>query len=663
MARLHLISVDTLDFISHLLGILQAMAKNPIPLKRLSKSTTFDNSALPQSWRRDPPKSPKSPVAPMAKQAKDAAASDKDVKGNEGGSSGWTEMDSKFKKYDEKMIDNWNDEIDTLLVFAGLFSAVVTAFNLVSYQKLTVDSADVSLLILERISQQLASFTLATSFINSTTTPLPFPPATVNPPKAVVKINMLWFTSLVFSLVSASLAMLVKQWLREYVTGDHSSPRIHARIRQFRYYGLAKWRVFEIMALLPLLLQVALILFLIGLISFLELVDSDVSKVVTIFISIWLAVYVVATILPTFSPECPYKSPQARVFYNVARVLRGEKPWEIQSSSPHLSWGRFEASITLDRSLEVDALVTADATFTDDEILGNIVGPCLKDVNASLTMYCLRRILINRLLLKKRQIETFFDSLSANIHRITHKGFHAVSDIVLDNLEKVNQRTGTGNGLTSLWESLSFLRVIIEGQKKFGDHLRSGTTTIESRIAQVLGKLVAIEIDSELVVQDCLGILSTMVFNMKSYECLDDLPSLPEQIPALLRHSQYIFTTAALNSADTISPLSLLCVILSFVNRVPKDVEVSENFKTGLHNVITNAAATMTVSFRHAYPALTTLCIESIKKAQERFPDIGDDVLRKLEPRKRTPTAPGRVVNATNMQRQSSQNGDPVVSP
>ncbi|KAI0791009.1 hypothetical protein C8Q75DRAFT_890904 [Abortiporus biennis] len=644
------------------------MKKAESSLPRVAKRyNTVDESILSRHWgeKQDcAPKSPKSFKSPVAPKFPGGnAASDADAKGNEGGSSGWTELDKKFKTYDEKMIHNWNDEIDTLLVFAGLFSAVVTAFNIVSFQRLSVDSSDVSLLVLQRISEQLASFTLSNSFLNSTAAPLPFPPTSFHAPKSVIRINMLWFTSLVFSLVSASLAMLVKQWLREYVSGDHSSPRMHARIRQFRYHGLAKWRVFEIMALLPILLQVALILFLIGLISFLELVDGDVSKLVTIFISIWLAVYVVATILPTFAPDCPYKSPQARVFYNLIRVLKGEKPWQVQSSSPHLSWGRFEASILLNgESLEVDALITADATFTDDELLGSIVGPCLKDVDGPLTMYCLRRVLINRLLLKKRQVETFFDSLSKNLHRMTHKGFHAVSDIILDTLEKATGRPAIdseGPNFPSLWETLSFLKVIVEGRGKPAEpgDLNSGEK-IEARTAQALTKLVAAEIDSEPVVQVSLGILSNLLLGpVNSYEFLNDLPSLPAQIPTILRHSEYILSTgmARRNNAETVNPMSFLCVILSLVNQVPKDVDVPDSFRTGLQSVVTIAAGHISTTYSRVFPSLTELCINSTKKMQERFPDIGDDLLRKLEPRKRTITSPGRVVNVNNEGKQAPQ--------
>ncbi|KAI0791005.1 hypothetical protein C8Q75DRAFT_697723, partial [Abortiporus biennis] len=233
----------------------------------------------------------------------------------------WGILDEKFKAYDEKMVKNWNDEIDTILVFSGLFSAVLTAFNIESYRKLNADSSDVSLRVLLHISQQITSFTISNGFLNSTQNAMPLDPASFKPDKTIIQINILWFSSLVFSLVTASLGMLVKQWLREYLSGDHSSPRIHARVRQFRYHGLSKWRVFEIMAILPTLLQIALILFLVGLIEFLNSIHREVAMVIAAVVGLWFTVYAVTTILPTLYPQCPYKSPQARVLYNIIRVL------------------------------------------------------------------------------------------------------------------------------------------------------------------------------------------------------------------------------------------------------------------------------------------------------------------------------------------------------
>ncbi|KAI0749743.1 hypothetical protein C8Q80DRAFT_1269568 [Daedaleopsis nitida] len=67
----------------------------------------------------------------------------------------WSSYAQLMSGYDEAMIRGWKEEIDTLLVFAGLFSAVVTAFNIEAY-KLLQDPSDITAQLLQQILQQLA---------------------------------------------------------------------------------------------------------------------------------------------------------------------------------------------------------------------------------------------------------------------------------------------------------------------------------------------------------------------------------------------------------------------------------------------------------------------------------------------------------------------------
>ncbi|KAF9482268.1 hypothetical protein BDN70DRAFT_801943, partial [Pholiota conissans] len=53
-----------------------------------------------------------------------------------------------FLEEDKAKCQAWNDEVGTLLVFAGLFSAVVTAFVVQSYQSLTPNPGDQTSLLL-----------------------------------------------------------------------------------------------------------------------------------------------------------------------------------------------------------------------------------------------------------------------------------------------------------------------------------------------------------------------------------------------------------------------------------------------------------------------------------------------------------------------------------
>ncbi|EIW54235.1 uncharacterized protein TRAVEDRAFT_132073, partial [Trametes versicolor FP-101664 SS1] len=67
----------------------------------------------------------------------------------------WTGASRMVETYSEEMIKRWKEEIDTYLVFAGLFSAVLTAFNVQSYILLQPAAPDPSLAVLQQMSAQL----------------------------------------------------------------------------------------------------------------------------------------------------------------------------------------------------------------------------------------------------------------------------------------------------------------------------------------------------------------------------------------------------------------------------------------------------------------------------------------------------------------------------
>ncbi|KAJ3013150.1 hypothetical protein NUW54_g1673 [Trametes sanguinea] len=145
----------------------------------------------------------------------------------------WTTCAQVVEEHHKWLVKRWKDEIDTLLVYAGLFSAVLTAFNVELYVLLMPDSTDTTNALLAQISAQLSSFALNPNFANSTQ-PFAPPPSTSSFRAAAssVWINTLWFSSLICSLSAASIGMLVKQWLHESELGLSGTSREAARLRQ-----------------------------------------------------------------------------------------------------------------------------------------------------------------------------------------------------------------------------------------------------------------------------------------------------------------------------------------------------------------------------------------------------------------------------------------------
>ena len=170
------------------------------------------------------------------------------------------------------------------------------------------------------MSQQLNGFTMNPPFINSTIPNFAIPDFT--PSRMDIVTNVTWFASLMISLMAASYGMLVKQWLREYLANSETSPLARLRIRCFRYPALAKWRVFEIVAALPLLLQLALGLFFIGMSYFASTIHPAVQWTVIPVVAIWASLFVSVTLAPIISASCPYKTTFLKSAMEKARRLR-----------------------------------------------------------------------------------------------------------------------------------------------------------------------------------------------------------------------------------------------------------------------------------------------------------------------------------------------------
>lgn len=226
---------------------------------------------------------------------------------------------------------------------------------------------------------------------------LPYPPSQLAPFTAL-RINILWFTSLLFSLITASIAMLVKMWLREYTSQDFISPQERCRIRHFRAQGVRRWKLYQIANYLPFLLQISLMLFFIGLSEYLRTINHLVGFFLTGFIVFWFfVVFFTIIVSPIRDADSPFKTPLFRsftiffrhLFYRVTHVDEGES--SFQNGYPG-----DDAIVRRGGASDVDILIQADQTFQDDHIL-EIIRGCLIQATLEDALRCVRFILTNRL--------------------------------------------------------------------------------------------------------------------------------------------------------------------------------------------------------------------------------------------------------------------------
>ncbi|EJD44350.1 hypothetical protein AURDEDRAFT_18362, partial [Auricularia subglabra TFB-10046 SS5] len=148
-----------------------------------------------------------------------------------------------MEKYDAELCKAYREEIDTLLVFAGLFSAVVAGFTVESYQWLQDDPNDAIIAILTQIAASMEPNNTV-----SVAAPSPTMAQSVSS-----RINAYWFISLALSLSAALVAILGKQWIRVFKRHAADSTLKEAvGVRQLKFEGLEYWRVGDIISVLPL---------------------------------------------------------------------------------------------------------------------------------------------------------------------------------------------------------------------------------------------------------------------------------------------------------------------------------------------------------------------------------------------------------------------------
>ncbi|KZV82234.1 hypothetical protein EXIGLDRAFT_811568, partial [Exidia glandulosa HHB12029] len=113
--------------------------------------------------------------------------------------------------HDDALLKIWNDTVNILLTFAGLFSAAVTSFVIASTDDLKPDPN-------AYVANVLFAMLNSTNGNTSAYLPIPPPPSldSAAPSSLSRAVNGLWYTSLFISLAVALLCILVKQWLDEY---------------------------------------------------------------------------------------------------------------------------------------------------------------------------------------------------------------------------------------------------------------------------------------------------------------------------------------------------------------------------------------------------------------------------------------------------------------
>ncbi|KAF8668369.1 hypothetical protein RHS04_09006 [Rhizoctonia solani] len=225
----------------------------------------------------------------------------------------WKVYVKEADKSDTELVDGWNKSLD-----AALFSAVSTAFLIESSKMLKQDPNDVSAAALVVMSRALVALTSNSSVdLSSLSMPDQSPSSPFVPAHNAVLINTLWYLSLATSVATSFLAMLAKDWCRSFETGRSGHPYDQAQRRQRKWMMIERWKMQELIVVLPSLIHISLLLFAIGLCIYVW--DLDVTTAIPVMcvcgaaFTFYLGSSVVASIVEYF----PYTT-------IVSRIVRSE---------------------------------------------------------------------------------------------------------------------------------------------------------------------------------------------------------------------------------------------------------------------------------------------------------------------------------------------------
>ncbi|KAF7334578.1 hypothetical protein MVEN_02287700 [Mycena venus] len=215
------------------------------------------------------------------------------------------------RTFNETMAASLNNNLDPLLIFAGLFSAILTAFLVETRKKLHEDPRDIA-------NDFLKSLVLDQHDIPDS--------ASFEPTLWSLSVNGAWFTSLFFSLSGALCASIAKGWMAQFSSFGASSGWSNAAHHSRFLRGVERWQLSLAIQCLPLLIHFAYILFSVG---FIVLVFHDERTVGLIILMILLVSVVIVWVGPIFLsqifPDYPYRTPLTELITGLSPFLRDHR--------------------------------------------------------------------------------------------------------------------------------------------------------------------------------------------------------------------------------------------------------------------------------------------------------------------------------------------------
>ena len=178
-----------------------------------------------------------------------------------------------------------------------MFSSIVASFLIETYKTLLPDTGSQTVSLLTQLVSRSDGTATATSDLQS-----------IAP--SAVRINILLFLSLFFSVTSALVSTLILQWAREYLQYSQPSaaPHKRGRVRTYLFDGLSQFQMRRLNYSVPVLLHVSVFLFFFALSQWLHSINGPVGTTAHYCFVALLAVYMALSVLPLIVRNAPYQT-------------------------------------------------------------------------------------------------------------------------------------------------------------------------------------------------------------------------------------------------------------------------------------------------------------------------------------------------------------------
>ncbi|KIM24072.1 hypothetical protein M408DRAFT_27358, partial [Serendipita vermifera MAFF 305830] len=353
----------------------------------------------------------------------------------------WARYLDESEIEDKELTEIWNNSLDSLLVFvsgqslwkrvtsntpmlqAGLFAGILTAFLMESSKELKEDPQEH---LLKEILNTLRNTSDTSTFELE---------------QSSLHINVLWFTSLVLSLISALGGVLAKGWLAKYNPATRQVHTGYACERHLRAARAREWQLAPLITAIPLLIQVSLFLFFAGLVIQVSHQDVRIWSIVVLLVGSITLLYIVGTLLPWFSPACPFYTPISDFLPGLAAQSQYRDGSMIFQGTPkaQISWkdhlagylttaGRFWEQVRQKPDkviLQAQILSSLIANSANEETIGEAINV----VAGSKRTEELRRALI-----QAGSRETMYEKLQACVRMIPGLPKETINSLQLESL-------------------------------------------------------------------------------------------------------------------------------------------------------------------------------------------------------------------------------------